>query len=344
MYPWFPDTFHQEVTGFKNGVIPLQPCHEQHEVSWDDLAPEMPPSLKFLAVRQKTHVPYTPVSNGLEEKLYMKYVSSITTLKIDFKKMASDWNTKLCHSQSVQLCKNFFFKTSFELESFYKSSVTKMDQRLKWIDVQPQLSQLREMISAQVVSVDIGVGESQSIIGIKMYCAFPDCASPDANHLKNGYAFCVEHQSFAPFVLQTRLISQSTEYLPSTLPISLPSNNSPPIPSIRLRNIISQVPVPGMPSTTVRGPSYSGTLDFQYPNQVQMAEKRRARTCNNCKKTGCYGMTKHGGKGVKCGLAGTNLPENACLFKCNQGLQTGADRCNGGYVNICKVRGQIFSD
>lgn len=152
LYPWWKKTFGESLGPQLFGFVPPQPKSMQRNISFEDVK-HLPWSMRFLAVSQKSPIPYLPVQTVEEMRLYKKCVASyIVGESQDFEKMADDWNAGCLRltdgsTSPIPDGKHIRYKIAQHLISHYRKSATAMLRKQVTIQNESDRSTIQRAIN-----------------------------------------------------------------------------------------------------------------------------------------------------------------------------------------------------
>jgi len=360
-YPWYTVTFNERIGPLSFGFVPLQPAEQREEVTMQQLNLLKSPMMKFLALAQKSRIPYLPVSTSKEIKLFLDNLPNYREGKSSFRyqDMAEDWNNgNLGEKRSYGT--EIFFKLPCHLQAYENEAFKLMTKRIQSLHIIGPLQMLQREIDQTSSSVETPAQREPIVRTINHVCIVPECNLTARSSKRDGFWLCNNHLSNSSLISSLLEIDaeeeedldeddvdvddediediEMTDIRPSeleptasvsvvdTLPSEIASIwSSPPRPLSAQFPVVPIIPV--APQANNR-PRTEGELTIEYAEEIS----RQSRKCKNCLQENCYGSTSGGGKGRNC--------TKSCCYQCALASSPiESDRCYAGYVNTCKTSG-----
>ena len=285
----------------------------------------MAPSLTWLAEKQGSEVPFTPICSFTEQVMYEKAYPLVKTSQgIDFIDMANRWNNGsfLPLVRDGTFGKNIFFKTPAELKLYEKRGLEHMSKQIQ-----------QSMVHESLASVRSGINETATMIGNRPLltpviqinsspCSFSNCPLVGTGRLIAGQSYCSGHANIAAECIQF-LTEENVDV--SNVELGLVVKNLIRVAQHQLL-VENNVPIESMPG------QQRVSLDG---NGRPKKSTHKARTCSNCSSDIC--PKRAGNTRKRCG---DHLDDslNRCKFLCERGTID----CRGGFVIACLTNGRKF--
>jgi hypothetical protein len=312
LHPWWPKVFNMALASLDLTFAPPQPIEEQvFDLDLETVSHTTHiKSFVYLAYKQRSRVPYLPISTPHEKKIYRECLILYRgqgKANYNFLEMAKDWNAntlrsgrKYSYLESDDIClgKNIFFKTENTLSQYFNKGLKEMGRFLAISDQRELLAGLNSILN-EPDRRHFNVG-TPSIL--RVVCAYFRCQESATDS-----SFCDSHQEDGRYILENQLTHR---------PIRKKRNVVPPTSILAQRRFASPL---------IIEPSQANTIS----NEI---EGRKKRTCRNCGSSSCKGATGAGKQGRNCTTLCSKCPKST--FR----------SCYGGMVIKCRNLELIILD
>jgi hypothetical protein len=163
LYQWWPTTFTQPLGQLQFGFTPPQARSHQRAVKRQEVA-HLPLSLQFLAISQKSLIPYLPIQTEEEKQQYKQCIGNYKSgSSYDFTKMAEDWNhgELVASAQSSSIGSpdgvKIRFKLSEHLEVHFRKTAAQILTTLELRNARDEL----QLLEASTIAASSSISQCQ---------------------------------------------------------------------------------------------------------------------------------------------------------------------------------------
>lgn len=252
LFPWWKQTSQDTVPTETFGIVPCisktSPYYDEN-INLAELE-GYKPSMRYLATRMKSQIPFLPVHTKHERLLFAEAIPQYTPINggrnaIDFEKMADHWNKGILQTNLVSFGRspspdgiNIFRKLkehlSFYFKEYYTSIIKRNIRKIKAED----LKNLRDLLHFETDHTFLDVGTPRPIEflddDVRLLHQLEETAVNEmVSHLfddsneEDRSDFETETSRFSSN--SSSISSVSTQTIPVQITYVIPSNSSPPI-------------------------------------------------------------------------------------------------------------------
>ncbi|KAJ3317150.1 hypothetical protein HDV06_001964, partial [Boothiomyces sp. JEL0866] len=311
-YNWWPVAKGLTVTNESFGVAPILP-KEQHETINEQAIAKYSPSMKYLARRTKTNVPYLRVATKKERRLFLTSQSYyIKGSKVDFKAMAEDWNAgtlKCLEGRNLSEFKplghnDIWKKLDTHLQTYQTFYLRSLEKKV----LLSGIHSTNHLTEADISNYEFGVAEPVPILGY-------DYEIHEANILSTAQNLVLSARDFniQDTIQEVTSVTTGTDSQRDTLEnivdilendnnfniddvnnedFQLDSIGTSNIDGIIVEPVVTIAPEPITPVERVESeplPTFESVLTSLSQIDSNTTAVKRKRKCRTCKRENCRG-------------------------------------------------------
>ncbi|KAJ3317149.1 hypothetical protein HDV06_001963 [Boothiomyces sp. JEL0866] len=300
------------VTNESFGIAPILP-KEQHETINEQAIAKYSPSMKYLARRTKTNVPYLRVATKKERRLFLTSQSYyIKGSKVDFKAMAEDWNAgtlKCLEGRNLSEFKplghnDIWKKLDTHLQTYQTFYLRSLEKKV----LLSGIHSTNHLTEADISNYEFGVAEPVPILGY-------DYEIHEANILSTAQNLVLSARDFniQDTIQEVTSVTTGTDSQRDTLEnivgilendnnfniddvnnedFQLDSIGTSNIDGIIVEPVVTIAPEPITPVERVESeplPTFESVLTSLSQIDSNTTAVKRKRKCRTCKRENCRG-------------------------------------------------------